>query len=233
MNNQFSYPAARRSFLASLNSRVAALGAMIAGSAALSQGKTKMLRWEPARHEQDDWLDKLPGKHRLIFDTTTREGFGEALAYAGNFMRVNKSDYGLEDSDLAVVIVARHHSTPFAYNDAMWAKYGAPMAALVGFDDPKTKEPPTANIYNSADRSASAPNRGTTVDSLLKRGVQLAVCATATRAYAGSIAKKAGGTTDGIQSELIANLLSNSRMVPAGIVAVSRAQERGYSMVKA
>ena len=37
--------------------------------------------------------------------------------------------------------------------------------------------------------------------------------------------------TDNIFNELTANLLSNSRMVPAGIVAVNRAQERGYSFV--
>jgi intracellular sulfur oxidation DsrE/DsrF family protein len=28
------------------------------------------------------------------------------------------------------------------------------------------------------------------------------------------------------------NLVSNSRMVPAGIVAVNRAQERGYSLAR-
>jgi intracellular sulfur oxidation DsrE/DsrF family protein len=30
-------------------------------------------------------------------------------------------------------------------------------------------------------------------------------------------------------NELAANLVGNSRLVPAGIVAVNRAQERGYS----
>jgi intracellular sulfur oxidation DsrE/DsrF family protein len=33
--------------------------------------------------------------------------------------------------------------------------------------------------------------------------------------------------------EMAANLIPNARLVPAGIVAVNRAQERGYSFVYA
>lgn len=74
--------------------------------------------------------------------------------------------------------------------------------------------------------------RGATLDSLFKQGVQLAVCATSTRGYARAIAEATGGNADAINNELIANLVSsNARMVPAGIVAVNRAQERGYSLV--
>jgi intracellular sulfur oxidation DsrE/DsrF family protein len=222
----------RRSFLTGINSKLAAFAAIAVGSARLAQGKPAV-KWEPARHEKDDWLDKPPVKHRLVFDTTTPEAFGEALAFAGNYLRVNHTDYGLQDSDLSVVIVARHRSVAFAYNDAIWAKYGTPIAARANFEDPKTKRPPAANVYNLEDYGTLLSNRGTTVDPLLKRGVQLAVCSTATRGVAGAIAKAVGGNTDTINSELIANLLNNSRMVPAGIVAVSRAQERGYTLVTA
>jgi intracellular sulfur oxidation DsrE/DsrF family protein len=103
------------------------------------------------------------------------------------------------------------------------------MGLRANFTDPKSKQAPKANLYNSADYGNQLPNRGTTLDSLLKQGVQLAVCSVATRGFAGAIAEAVGGNTDTIYSELISNLLSNSRMVPAGIVAVNRAQERGYS----
>jgi intracellular sulfur oxidation DsrE/DsrF family protein len=70
------------------------------------------------------------------------------------------------------------------------------------------------------------------LDSLFKQGVQLAVCATSTRGYATSIAQATGGNADAIFNELTSNLVGkNARMVPAGIVAVSRAQERGYTLV--
>ena len=224
----------RRSFLTRLSSGVTAFAALVAGGAAQAQGQSPAVaRWQPERHEKDDWLDKLPGKHRLVFDTTTPEGFGEAIAFASNFVRVNQSDYGLQNSDLAVIIVARSRSTPFAYNDAIWAKYGMPIASRANFTDPKTKQAPGSNLYNAAGYGAQLPNRGTTLDSLLKQGVQLAVCQVATRGFAGSIAEATGGNTDSINNELITNLVSNSRMVPAGIVAVNRAQERGYSFVSA
>ena len=224
----------RRSFLTCLNAGVKSLAAMAVGSAAMAQAKsTVTTRWEPARHEKDDWLDKQPTKHRLVFDTTTPDGFGEALAFAANFIRVNRSDYGLQNNELAVVIVARSRSTPFAYSDAIWAKYGKTMAAQSRFEDPKSKLAPKANLYNSADYGDLLPNRSVSLDSLFKQGVHLAVCSVATRGFAGAIADAVGGNADIINSELIANLLSNSRMVPAGIVAVNRAQERGYSLVRA
>jgi len=237
--NKLSTPSVeRRSFLGGLSSRIAALGALGAGSA-IAKGKAPV-RWEPARHEKDDWLDKPAVKHRLVFDATTKDGFSEALAFAGNYLRVNQSDYGLHDSDVAVVIVARHRATQFAYNNAMWAKYGASLAASGESADAKAKEPPTVNVFNSAPAGGKAPSdekapdRGPQIDALAKRGVQFAVCALATRRLAGIIAKKVNAKADDINSELVANLLgSNSVMVPAGIVGVSRAQERGYTLVKA
>jgi intracellular sulfur oxidation DsrE/DsrF family protein len=106
------------------------------------------------------------------------------------------------------------------------------MKGLTKFDDPKSKVAPKINVYNSGDYGDLFPNRGVTLDALSKRGVQFAVCSLATRFIAGMIAGAVGGNADTINSELIANLVSNSRMVPAGIVAVNRAQERGYSLVR-
>jgi len=71
------------------------------------------------------------------------------------------------------------------------------------------------------------------MDSLLKRGVHLAVCQVSTRGNAGSIATAAGTSADAIYNELVANLLSNAHIVPAGIVAVNRAQEHGYTFASA
>ena len=223
----------RRSFLARLSAGVTAFAAVVSSGGTVQGQSPASTKWQPERHEKDDWLDKGPAKHRLIFDTTTPDGLGEAIAFTSNFMRVNRTDYGLQNADLAVVIVVRHRSTPFAYSDAIWAKYGVPMASRAQFTDPKTKSAPTLNVYNATDYGAQLPNRGTTLDSLSKQGVQLAVCQVATRGIAGSIAEATGGNTDAIYNELVASIGSGARMVPAGIVAVNRAQERGYSFVSA
>ena len=83
------------------------------GVAMAQQEPPAVARWEPTRHEKDDWLDKLPAKHRLLFDTTSVGGLGGALVFGDNFFRTNRAEYGLENSDLAVVIVGRHRSAPF------------------------------------------------------------------------------------------------------------------------
>jgi intracellular sulfur oxidation DsrE/DsrF family protein len=233
MSKQSPSSPERRSFLSRLNAGAASLAAMAVGGVAMAQQKSTAAaaRWEPARHEKDDWFDQLPGKHRLVFDTTAHDGLADAILFANNFIRVNRTDYGLQNSDLAVVIVVRHRATPFGYNDAMWAKYGATIAARAKVEDPKTKAAPKVNIFNSGDYAELLSNRGTTLDSLFKQGLQLAVCGISTRAYATSIAQAVGGNVETILSELTSNLVNNARIVPAGIVAVSRAQERGYSLV--
>lgn len=219
----------RRSFI---NGGLTSLAAMAAGTSALSQDKpaqdkpAPLARFEPAHHAQDDWLDELPGKHRLVFDATNADGVSDALLFGNNYLRVNRADYGLQDKDLAVVIVVRHRAAPFGVNDAMWAKYTTALADHASYEDPKTKQAPKVNVFNAA-------GRGNTLEALSKRGVVLAVCASATRAVAGAAAKESGGNADTIYAELTANLVSNARIVPAGIVAVNRAQERGYSLVRA
>jgi hypothetical protein len=222
MSQQFPASSERRSFLTRFHAGAAAIAALAVGSVARAQVKSAPpTRWEPARHDKDDWMDALPGKHRLVFDTTSAEGFRNALLFANNFMLANHDDYGLQNQDLAIIVIARHMSTGYGFNNDMWAKYGASLAGPAPSADTPAKEPPKAN-----------PSAASLV-SLANQGVQFAVCSMATRRLAGMIARGAGKTADAINSELIANLVSNGRMVPAGIVAVNRAQERGYSLVSA
>jgi len=218
---------ARRSFFSRLGI-VTILGAPTAVAAAARAGSAGDSHWQAARHDQDDWLDKVPGQHRLVFDTTMADGLGMALQFAGNYYTANKNDYGLGDNDLAVLIIVRHKSTSFGYNNTMWAKYGKHFAEHANFTDPKTKEAPSVNVYVTADSGSAQAGR---MDGLLKRGLQLGVCKMATRNIAGMISRAAGTSQDAVFDELSQNLLSNARLVPAGIVAVNRAQERGYTIV--
>ena len=219
MNTTSTPSSERRSFLTRLSAGSAAVASVLLGGRAVAQAKSRATtKWEPTRHDKDNWMDDLPGKHRLVFDTTSGEGLGNAVLFANNFIIANKNDYGLQSSDLAIIIVARHRSTPFGFTDAMWAKYGAQMAMLSAIE---TGTPKT-NPRNTG---------GQSMDSASKQGVQYAVCGMATRRLAGAIAQASGGNADAVNAELIANLVPNARMVSAGIVAVNRAQERGYSLV--
>jgi hypothetical protein len=226
--DNFESPVARRSFLTRLGAGVTVLGSGLAAGPGLAAAQSTGAR--PARHAQDEWMDKLPGKHRLVFDTTTPAGFGAAVAYANNFLTASKDGYGLTDQDHGIIIVARHFATPFAYNDAMWAKYVKAMPPFVIIDDPKTKQRPTFNLYNVGTYGLDLPNLGTTIPDVVKRGVHFAVCQMATRFFAGPLAQGTGGNADAVYNELVANLVGNSHLAAAGIVAVNRAQEHGYTL---
>ena len=219
----------RRSFLSHVGTAGAAAAAGITlASPAAAQSDA---RFTPARHPQDDWLDAVPGKHRLYLDALTGAGAGDALLFAGNFLNNSKTAYNLADSDSAVVICLRHFATPFAWTDAIWAKYGEPFTQmLTKINDPKTGKAPTINLYRVSGYGMQLNNLGTTIDDLIKRGVQFAVCDTATRFTASQLAQATKGDNDAIYKDLQANTIANSHYVSAGIVATNRAQEKGYTL---
>lgn len=224
---------ARRSFLSRLGTGAAALGAALGASVLPARAQSASSgapgTWQPARHTEDDWFDQVSAKHRFFVDTTTAAALGQAIFFANNYFTASRTGYGLTDADSALIICVRHQSTPFAFADAMWAKYGATLAERAAFTDPKTTQAPTLNVYLAAGYGSLLPNSGVTLDAMIKRGVRLAVCQMSTRASAGLIAQRTGGKADDVFKELTDNLVPNAHMVPAGIVAVNRAQERGYS----
>ncbi|HEX3702083.1 MAG TPA: hypothetical protein VHU82_02055 [Vicinamibacterales bacterium] len=217
--DQRQAPVARRAFLFSVSTAAAAAG--LGSSAAYAQTAAPAApdpHWQPARHAQDDWFDQIPGKHRFFFDVTTVKGVEESTMFASNYFGASKGAYGLQDADLAVVVGVRHQATPFAFTDAMWAKYGLAWGERLEFNDPKTKKPPVVNVYTSD------------LNGLIKHGVHFAVCDMATHAYASMAARRISGDFEEIYKDLRANSISNCHFVAAGIVGVNRAQERAYSI---
>jgi intracellular sulfur oxidation DsrE/DsrF family protein len=224
----FQSSMARRMFLTRLGVGVGAAGAAAVSSpAAMAQAATAEGTFRPTRYPQDDWYDKIPGVHRYVFDTSSAEGIGWALQFASNYFTASAQTYNLKDSDLAVIIVARHKATSFAYNDAIWAKYGKQLSEQAEYVDPKTKEAPKINVYGPGGETLQAGK----MEALIKKGAQFAVCSTSTRGIATRIAKANGTEVDAVVKEITANLIGNARMVPAGVIAVNRAQEHGYSFI--
>jgi hypothetical protein len=186
--------------------------------------------WQPARHAQDDWLDQIPGKHRFFFDAITAAGAGDAITFATNFYVASKSGYGLDDADNAIVICLRHHATPFAFSDAIWARYGSVFGERIKFNDPKTNATPVINVYQTTGYGALLTNRETTLAAMIQRGTHFAVCDMATRALAGLAATRMQLKATDVYDELKASAIANSHFMAAGIVGVNRAQERGYAI---
>jgi hypothetical protein len=219
----------RRSLLSGLGAAVAAF----ALGSRTARAQAPAARFQAARHQQDEWLNALPGVHRTFIDCATVSGAGEGVLYANNLYVANASGYKLAERDLAIVVCLRHFGTVFAYNDAIWSKYGKPMSDLVQFTDPKTKQAPTTNLLNSADYGFTLPNLGNTIPSVVKRGTQFAVCDMATTFISGQVAAAVKANPQEVYKEFAANLIPNSHLVPAGVVAVNRAQEYGYTLLTA
>jgi hypothetical protein len=223
-------PSPRRSFLTGLGA--AAFAAAGAGTAeAQNATRPAAEAFKPPRHADDDWMDTLPGKHRMVIDAVTPHGAGEAILYANNLYEANKP-YGLTSKDLAIIVVMRHYATPFAFNDQIWAKYGKPIGEALKFTDPKTNQPPSVNLYNAPGYGMALSNLGSTIDAALKNGTHLAICEVALHFVSG-VAAGPGGDANAVYNTFKSNALPQSHFVTAGVVAVNRAQERGYTLIYA
>lgn len=195
---------------------VAGLGAAASAVALGTRTRAQAsMAFEPARHSQDDWMDALPGKHRIVLDLTTPEALPEGIRFAGNLFTGHKNGYGLEEGEIAIIMVLRHSATAYGYNNALWSKHGKVL-------DSKAETAPTGNPYDSGSRLQ--------LSALAKRGVHFIVCGSASLGLAGRIAG-AGGDTGLIVKEMGANVIANGHLTMgvAGVVPLTHAQERGFS----
>jgi hypothetical protein len=201
------------------------LGGIAAGAAALLVG-----RWSKASAEiapltpptlGDEWLTKIKGKHRQVFDcTSANEGFG--VAFGLNWSDSVKDTLKATDADITPVVILRHFAMPLAVNDKIWAKYK--IGELLNLQDPKTKAPATRNIFR--DNVPLHPN--VTYEQLVAtKGMVIGACNLALTVVSGLTAAKAGVTADVAKKEWTAGLLPGIVLVPSGVYAVNRAQETG------
>lgn len=218
-------PIQRRGFLARLATGTAALTAALGGTRLLAQGAAPAGRPTP---DGDKWLDALTGQHRQIYDVLSTGG-ASGLSYARNFLNANNEGYALADKDVSVAVSLRHLAVPMGFNDAVWEKYK--IGEYLKFDDPKTKAPATHNIW--AGRAGEGGTGSPSVTALAARGVVFPMCGMSFKFLTGELARTSGLSSDAVREELTAGMLPGTFLVVAGVIAVNRAQERGFSYVYA
>ena len=207
-------PNRRRDFLAQVGAGTVAL----LGTPAIL-GAESLLTAAPM---DDKWLDNIKGRYRSYYDATSVNG-GFALGFAMNWMDTMKSAYNLADKDLSAVIGFRHFSIPLAYNDSIWAKYK--LGEFAQLNDPKTNAPATRNFfYNPKQGDVMFP--GMAIDKLAPRGVTFVVCNVAHTVVSGMLGQKIGVAPDVAKAEFEKGLLPGFTLVPSGVLAVHRAQEK-------
>jgi intracellular sulfur oxidation DsrE/DsrF family protein len=213
----------RREFL-SLGLTLAALGG---GAASAAPGGPERVR--PTDEPQDAWLEQGGQRHRIIFDTISVKGVGEALNFADNFYKANLSGYGIAGPDLSVVIILRHFSVVFGFNDAAWAKFGQALSDWGQLAESGIKAPAAINPYSATPLEQKLFSNGRRLSGVTQEGARFAVCEVAAKAVAFMHSKATGADNNAVLEELKANMIPGAVWVPAGIVTLNRAQERGYT----
>ncbi|HUF65673.1 MAG TPA: hypothetical protein VMM17_06810 [Gemmatimonadaceae bacterium] len=224
--------APRRRFLTQLGAAMAAVTGVTViaraqgtGHAHDSAQQKRMQHTTP----HDAWMHGLKGHHRQIFHATApqvtppQSATAVAMLMAKNYLDAYTGPYGMRPEHVNAVIGVHGGALGFVLNDAAYAKYG--LGQKFAITDPATQQPSTRNIFATGGEYSVAE--------LQSRGVLFLVCETALRlssaAWAGSVSQ----TPDATLAELMANLLPGVVGVPAMVVALNRAQEAGFTYVRA
>ena len=210
----------RRKFLGSLAAGAATLG--ISSLAPL--GVSASPEFSTMAGEADAWFDKVKGKHRVVFDVPEpHEVF--PFAWPRVFLLTNAKT-GTPENECGVVIVLRHNAIPYAMNDSLWVKYK--FGEIFKIDDAATKAPSVRNAFwKPKPGDFSVPGLGNVaigINELQDSGVMFCVCDMAMTVYSAVLA--GAGDAAAVKKDFLANLLPGIQVVPSGVWAVGRAQEK-------
>ncbi len=225
MSKEIEPEEGRRNLLAGIGLAAAGMASGVAACAEEGNSDQK-------RYANDKWLDVSEVNHRVFIDSDTAEGGMWAMRYAGNILNAHKESYQGEDTDYAMIVCFRRFATPFGWGDSVWEKYSEIFDRILKYPDPSSGKVFIQNPMNMLDRN-DLPRMGNTIVSVVDRGVRFAVCNAATRGISGLIARALGTSVDDVYQEISDSLIPNARLVPAGVMAATRAQEYGYSLLSA
>ena len=204
----------RRRFLTTLAGAAAMLGLPGTTQAASP-------RAEDSLKDGDAWMKSLKGKHRQFFHAMSYAE--EPLRMSSNFLDAYREAFGADASDVHAVIGIHGGALNMGFDDALWAKYELGKAGNI--TDPATKAPAVRNVY---------AREGTyNVAALQKRGVVILMCNTALRSRTTQMSKALNIPYETMYNELSGGRLPGVILVPAMVVAINRAQERGFTYVRA
>ena len=213
----------RRTLLTNMG--VAAVAGIAASAGSTSaQAQQSSNAFKPARHSKDSWFNDLKGEHRVFIDSSTVQGGGSALRFGNNIIVSHIEAYEGKSSDYALVICYRHASTPYGFGHAIWEKYGE----LINRDTSLDVAPKSNPMYEPNPHSG-----GNTIPKVLDLGVHFAICNRATTNTARRIASATGASAEDVYKELVAGAIPNAHFVAAGVLAATRSQEYGYSLLYA
>lgn len=201
------------------------LGRAVAALATLTVGIPSTLRADAILSgdsddsEHDAWMTGLKGKHRQFFHALDAQE--TPMRMASNFLDAYTEAFGAKPGTANSVVGMHGGALPIGLNDAAWVKY----ALGSGITDPATKKPAVRNFFATDGRLS--------IEALQKRGILFLLCNTALRQRSTAIAKERGETYETVYEDLKASRLPGVVLVPAMVVAINRAQEAGFTYIRA
>jgi hypothetical protein len=207
----------RRGFLGTLAATVAA---------GLTTMTPLRLEAKPRAHSStgmdasfEAWLNKITGKHKMLFDAPEVNG-GMPVVWPRVWLNGNNENYGTKDAENSAVIVLRHAAIPIAMKDDVWAKY-----KLGEFFNVKDGDAPATK--NGFAKVMPLPLPGTGLEALLASGAQVGCCNVALTVYSAMWAQKNSQDPATVKADWVAGLIPGVQVVPSGVLAVARSQEKG------
>ncbi|NCI46552.1 hypothetical protein [Sediminibacterium soli] len=175
----------------------------------------------------DDWVAQINGKHKMVFDVPKPHGIF-AFAWPKVFLLTNQAT-GTPEKETNSVVVLRHDGIPYAMEDGLWEKYR--FGEFFGVDDHRTGKPATRNpMWQTKDGEFVIPGFGPvpiSIGELQNSGVVFCVCDAALTVNAHTIAAKMKLDGAEVKKEFLSGILPGINLVPSGLWALGRAQEKG------
>jgi len=216
----------RRQFLGTIASGVAAFGlsSIVSPLAAHAENNFSGNAGDP-----DEWFKQIKGKHRIVFDVPqANEIF--PFAWPRIFLATNAAT-GTPEKDCSVVVVLRHTAIPYAMEDRLWSKYN--FGEVFKINDPKTKKPSTRNPFAKPQQGDfKVPGLGVVhigINELQESGVLFCACNMALTVYSAAVAETMNLNAADVMKDWLSGILPAIQVMPAGIWALNRAQEKGCS----
>ena len=216
----------RRSFFATL-----ALGVSATAYPALLKEIDQLDNFEEMNFidpsSKEKWFDGIKGKHKIVYDGSQPHNT-LPIVWNWAFYESNNST-GASDSEITAMTVLRHSGIAFAFNSDLWNKFN--LGTVLNFNDNATGKPSLRNtVYEPKPGDMPLPPiQG--IKQLQERGAMFCVCDLATKVYSSAIASGMGLKADDVYNEMVAGILPGIELVPSGVWALGRAQQKGCGYI--
>ena len=176
--------------------------------------------------DSEKWFDKIKGEHRVVYDGSyPHKGFPIIWNWA---YYLSNNQLGVEDSNITAMTVLRHDAIPIALHSDLWKKY--PMSEMFHIKKADGSLYDRNPYYEPQEGDFPLPPiQG--IKDMQARGAMFCVCNLALSVYSGAIAQQTGGDAKAIYDEWVAGVLPEIQIVPSGVWALGRAQQKGCGYI--